>query len=412
MDAAANTTSLAASHTGPARSCVIVVENLPVPFDRRVWQEARALRAAGWKVTVICPLTDKYPLKRETIDDIEIYRHPLPFEARGAAGFLIEYAAALFHEARLLITVARNEGFDVIQVCNPPDLLFLVAAPFKLFGKKLVFDHHDVSPELFAAKFNKKGFLHTALLAVEKMTFKAADLVISANDTFRDIAIARGGKKPEDVVAVYSVPDRSRLRRVEPDAAVRQGARLLLGYVGIIGDQDGVDHLVRATHILKTRHGVPDIRTVIVGDGPALASVRELATSLGVADMVTFTGYLSGEALLAHLSAFDLGVIPDPVNEYNDKISMNKVFEYSALGIPIVSYDLTETRRLLGEAGNYAKTPDPEGLASTILEILSDPELRARKAALAKSLADAAFSWDREAAKYVSAFNRLAPVTA
>ncbi|GGH17284.1 glycosyltransferase WbuB [Alsobacter metallidurans] len=393
-----------------APSCVIVVENLPVPFDRRVWQEAQALKAAGWTVTVICPSTDQYPLSFETLDGIDIHRHPLPIEARGALGFLVEYAAALFHEARLLVKVARKTGFDVIQACNPPDLIFLVAWPFKLFSKRFVFDHHDVSPELFAAKYGKKGFLHRLLLVAERLTFATADLVISANDTYRDIAIKRGGKDPNDVVTVYSVPDRDRLRRVEPDPAVRSQAQTILGYVGIIGDQDGVDHLVRAAHLLKTQHGVTGFKTVIVGDGPALPGIRKLAEELDVGDVVSFTGYLSGNALLAHLSAFDIGVIPDPVNEYNDKISMNKVFEYSALGIPIVSYDLTETRRLLGDAGNYAATPDPAGLAEAIFGLIEAPPLRAAKAAQAKSLADASFSWERESAKYVAAFNRLVKI--
>jgi glycosyltransferase involved in cell wall biosynthesis len=391
------------------RSCVIIVENLPVPFDRRVWQEARALHAADWTVTVICPSTERYPLAYEVIDGISIYRHPLPLEARGNLGFIAEYAAALLHEARLLFKVLWREGFDVIQACNPPDLLFLVAVPFKLIGKRFVFDHHDVSPELFVAKFNRKGFFYRLLLVAEWLTFKSADLVVSANETYRDIAIARGGKRPEDVVTVYSVPDRTRLQRVEPDTAARGGKRIVLGYVGIIGDQDGVDHLIRAVKHLRSDFGQTDFRALIVGDGPALASVKALATELELDEFVMFTGYLSGKELLAHLSAFDIGIIPDPMNEYNDKISMNKVFEYSALGIPIVSYELTETKRLLGDAGTYAKTADAAGLARAIETLMADDPLRVRRGADAKRLADAKFNWDREAERYISGFERLKP---
>lgn len=388
-------------------SCVIVVENLPVPLDRRVWQEACALRDAGWTVSVICPKSAQFPAPFETIDDIEIFRHNLPLEASGRFAFVYEYAAALFHEFRLLLKVRGRRGFDVIQACNPPDLIFLVAAPFKLLGKRFVFDHHDVCPELFVAKFERRGFFHRLLLLAEKATFRTADLVISANETYRRLAISRGGKKPEDVVTVYSVPDKARIRRVAPDEALRAGAATVLGYVGIIADQDGVDHLVRCVHHLVSDHGQRSIRAVVVGDGPALESVKRLARELGVAEHITFTGYLRGEDLLAALSTFDIGIIPDPVNEYNDKISMNKVFEYSALGIPSVSYDLTETRRLLGDAGRYAGDATPAGLAVAAVPLIEDLELRTAAGLRAKALADAQFDWDREAERYVAAYARL-----
>lgn len=391
------------------RSCVIIVENLPVPFDRRVWQEALALRQAGWKVSVICPATERYSKSRAEIDGIAIYRHPLPLEARGASGFLVEYSAALFHEFRLLFKVWRERGFQVIQACNPPDLIFLVALPFKLFGKRFIFDHHDVNPELFEAKFGKRGLMHKLLLLAEKLTFKSADLVVSANSTFRDIAIQRGGKRPDDVITVYSIPDKSRMRRVPADTTLHRGKRLLLGYIGIIGDQDGVDHMVRAIDYLVRERNFTDFRAVIVGDGPALASVQELATELNLEDYITFTGYLSGDALLKTVSAFDIGVIPDPVNEYNDKISMNKVFEYSALGIPSVAYPLSETRRLLGAAGIFARGADPADLANACFTVMADEDLRKRCGAAAATLAATSFSWDRESRKYVGAFERLIP---
>lgn len=389
-----------------APACVIMVENLPVPFDRRVWQEACALRDAGWTVSVICPRTDKYPAAYEMIDDIAVYRHPLT-EARGKAAFALEYATALFHEFRLLIKVSRERGFDVIQACNPPDLLFLPALPFKLIGKKFIFDHHDISPELFAVKFGSKGMLHRILTLLERWTFRAADLVISTNETFRDIAIARGGKRPEDVVTVYSVPDVSRIRRVAPDEALRGGKRLVLGYVGIINDQDGVDHVVRAVQHLTRDLGVEDVHTVVVGDGPALPSVRALARELGVEDRITFTGYLSGETLLAALSSFDIGIIPDPMNEYNDKISMNKVFEYSALGIPIVAYNLGETRRLMGGTLAIADSYEPAGLARAVQGLVQDDDKRVRLGQASAAVARRDFSWDREADKLVGAYARL-----
>jgi glycosyltransferase involved in cell wall biosynthesis len=392
--------------------CVIIVENLPVPFDRRVWQEANALKDEGWEVSVICPKNEQHPEAFEEINGIAVYRHALPVEARGKLGFLLEYASALFHETRLLMKIAFTKGFDVVQGCNPPDLIFLVAAPYKLFGKKFVFDHHDLCPELYAAKYERHDFFHRLLLLAEKCTFRLADRVISANDTYRDIAITRGGRTPDSVTAVYSVPDRQKLRRVAPDTALRGGAKVVLGYVGIIADQDGVDHLIRMMHHIVHDHGRQGVRAVIVGDGPALASVKDLAREQGVVEHVTFTGYLRGETLLAAISTFDIGIIPDPVNEYNDKISMNKVFEYSALAIPPVSYDLSETRRLLGDAGTFAQGATPKDLAEAVLPLIDDESQRRERGMRAGKLAEEKFNWDSEARKYVAAYGELVKIRA
>jgi glycosyltransferase involved in cell wall biosynthesis len=388
-------------------SCVIIVENLPVPFDRRVWQEAQALHAAGWKVSVICPTSQLHPRHYEILDGIAIYRHPLPMEARHKLGFILEYGAALFHEARLLFKIALTRGFDVIQVCNPPDLLFINALPYRLFGKRLIFDHHDVCPELFAAKFGRKGLLYWLLLSAEKLTVKSADIVISANETFRNIAIGRCRKSPHDVITVYSVPDLARLKHLSPNQQLRNGARVVLGYIGIISDQDGVDHFVRMLHHLVVDHRCRGVGAVIVGDGPALPEVRQLARDLNLTKHIIFTGYLRGDDLLAALSTFDIGIIPDPVNEYNDKISMNKVFEYSALAVPTVAYDLSETRRLLGATARYADGTTPAGLARACLALINDDDARAKLGKAAKALADERFDWARERAKYLGAYQRL-----
>jgi glycosyltransferase involved in cell wall biosynthesis len=294
------------------RSCVIVVENLPVPFDRRVWQEAQALVRAGWTVSVICPASPAFSNRFEIIDDIAIYRHPLPPEGRGALAYFREYSTALFHEFRLLLKAHRERGFSIIQACNPPDLIFLVAAPFKLIGKKFIFDQHDVGPELFIVKYGRKGFLYRALTVFERMSYAMADFVITANASFKDLAVSRSGKAPSLVEVVYGVPDRKRIHRVAPEPGLDGGRRFVLGYLGVINEQDGVDHFVRAVADLVKVKGFRDFSAVVVGSGPALDSVRALAVSLGVEDFIRFTGYLSGERLLAHISAFDIGVIPDP----------------------------------------------------------------------------------------------------
>jgi glycosyltransferase involved in cell wall biosynthesis len=389
------------------RSCVIVVENLPVPLDRRVWQEAQALARAGWSVSVICPATPAFPKRFEVIDAIAVYRHPLPVEGgRGALGYFAEYSAALFHQFRLLIKVHRERGFSVIQACNPPDLIFLPVLPFKLMGKKFIFDQHDVAPELFIVKFGAKGFLYRALMFFERMSYAAADHVITANATFKEIAVARGGKAPSLVEVVYGVPDHKHIRRVEPEPGLNLGRKFVLGYVGIINPQDGVDHLVRAVAELVKR-GFRDFRAIVVGSGPALEKVRALTRSLEVEDFLSFPGYLSGDALLAHISAFDIGVIPDPLNEANDVMSMNKVFEYCALGIPTACYPLKETKRLLGEAATYAPSHDPAGLADACLRLMQDECLRARCAAAAARLSAEAFQWEKEARKYVATYERV-----
>jgi glycosyltransferase involved in cell wall biosynthesis len=389
------------------RSCVIVVENLPVPFDRRVWQEAQALKSANWQVSVICPSTERYPAKFEELDGIAIYRHSLPLEARGIFAFFIEYPIALIQELRLLIKVYRERGFSVIQACNPPDFIFLAALPFKLLGVRFVYDQHDVSPELFVSKFGSKGIIYNMLLLFERLSFKFADRVFAANDTFREIGIERNGVSASLVETVYSVPDRSRIFRTEPETSIRNGRRFILGYLGIIGDQDGVDHFVRAVAYILNEAGFSDFQAVVVGDGPALASVRKLAAELGVESHIVFAGYLSGDILRRHLSSFDVGVIPDPFNEANDKMSMNKVFEYSALGIPTVSYQLRETMRLLGDSAVYAETREPAGLGAACLKLMQDDALRQRCAAKAADLAEHSFSWEAEAKKYVTAYEQL-----
>jgi glycosyltransferase involved in cell wall biosynthesis len=395
------------------RSCVIVVENLPVPFDRRVWQEAQALHRAGWTVSVICPTNADFPKPFEIIDGIAIYRHPLPPEGRGAVAYFREYSTALFHEFRLLFRVQRERGFSIIQACNPPDLTFLAALPFKLIGKRFIYDQHNVSPELFVVKFGNKRLLYRALLFFERMSYLTADRVITANATFKDIAISRGGKSPSQVEVVYGVPDRMRIRRVEPEPGLHGGRKFILGYVGIINEQDGVDHLVRAVAHLVKVVGFCDFRAVVVGSGPALELARRsVARSLEVEDFILFTGYLKGETLLAHLSAFDIGIIPDPLNEANDLMSMNKVFEYCALGIPTACYPLKETKRLLGEAGVYAPSPDPAGLAEACLSLMQDEALRIRSAAAAAKLSAETFVWENEAHKYVATYERVLSPTA
>jgi glycosyltransferase involved in cell wall biosynthesis len=390
------------SSTRTGKSCVIVVENLPVPLDRRVWQEAQALRRAGLQVSVICPATADYPARFEVLEGVEIYRHPLPLQARGRWGFVAEYAAALYHEARLLNQIWRRRGVDVIQACNPPDLIFVAALPLLAMGARFIFDQHDLCPELYEAKFGRRDPFYWLLRAAERLTYACADQVVTANDAFREVALSRGAKGGR-VASVYSFPDTMWLRaQKNPQAAPHKP---VLGYLGVIGDQDGVDGLVRAVDHLVHVDAFTDFRALVVGDGPALGSVAALAHELCVEDYISFTGFLTGEKLAAQLATFDIGLIPDPLNPSNDRMSMNKVFEYCALGVPTVAFPLAETRRLLGDAGIYAKGGTPEDLAEATLPLLRDDALRAvlAEGARRRSLR---FDWAREARKYLRVYDK------
>ncbi|MBU1213346.1 MAG: glycosyltransferase family 4 protein [Alphaproteobacteria bacterium] len=385
---------------------LIIVENLTVPLDRRVWQEAQSLREAGYTVSVICPKGGKYTAAYELLDGVHVFRHPLPLEAEGGAGYAIEYASAIFWEFVLSVRAYFKVGFDVVQACNPPDLIFTVGAFWKyLFGKPFVFDHHDINPELFEAKFGKRGFFHSLLGVFEKITFMVADVSIATNETFKDIAVRRGGMDPNRVFVVRSIPDVSRFRRMEPLPELRKGRKALVGYVGIMGAQDGVDLLVEAMEELVVAKGRRDVQCAIVGSGTELARLQVMAEAKGLADFITFTGFLSGDELMRTLSTFDVGVIPDPKNTYNDKISMNKVFEYMSLGIPFVGFDLIEGRKMAGDAALYALNNDPLELADRLERLVDNAKLREALAEEGRLRAKSLLRWDEECGRLLQAFD-------
>ena len=388
------------------RKILIIVENLPVPFDRRVWQEAITLREAGALVSVICPIAKEYTERYQFLDGIHIYRHPLPVEARGALGFLVEYSAALIHELRLAVRVYFNHGFDVIHGCNPPDLIFLVALPFKLLGKRYIFDHHDIGPELYESKFNKRGPFWSLLRLAEWLTFKTADVVISTNDSYRDIAISRGGRRREDVFVVRSGPDLDRVKARAPNPSWRSGRRFLVSYVGVMGTQEGIDLLLRAVAHVVHELGRRDVQFCLVGGGPSLHDLKALTEELGLGEFVTFTGRAPDETLFEILSTADVCVNPDRVNAMNDKSTMNKILEYMALGKPIVQFDVTEGRFSAGEASLYARPNDPIDFAEKILSLLEDPQERARRGAIGRTRVEERFAWTYQAPKLLQAYSR------
>lgn len=385
---------------------LIIVENLTVPLDRRVWQEARTLHEAGYTVSIVCPKGGKYTQPYEVLEGIHIFRHPLPIEADGALGYALEYSWALGWEFALSLKAHWKIGFDTVQACNPPDLLFIIAGFWKyLFGKRFVFDHHDINPELFEAKFNKQGKFHKLLLWLERLTFKTADVSIATNETFKQIAIERGGMDADRVFIVRSVPDLKRFKRLEPNADLKNGRRHLAGYVGIMGAQDGVDLLIEAMDDIVHRQGRSDIQCAIVGSGTELPALQKMARDKGLLDYITFTGFLSGEPLLKAFSTFDIGVIPDPKNSYNDKISMNKVFEYMSLGIPFVSFDLIEGKKASGDAAVYARNNDPRELAAQMARLFDDDELARALSEEGMIRARQLLKWENERARLLAAYD-------
>lgn len=388
------------------RKILIVVENLPVPFDRRVWQEATTLAQAGAIVSVICPTGKNAEATYEYLEGVHIYRHPQPLEASGALGYILEYGSALFHEMRLAIKVYRRHGFDTLQGCNPPDLIFLVALPFKLLGVKFIFDHHDINPELYEAKFGHRGFFWRLMFMLERLTFATADVVISTNNSYRDIALQRGGKRPEDVFVVRSAPNPKRHRLVAPDEAFRNGREFLVGYVGVIGEQDGIDLLLEAVNDIVKRRGRTDVHFCIVGGGSHLNPMRKLAVDMGLTDYVTFTGRVDDETLLRVLSTADVCVNPDRVNVMNDKSTMNKIMEYMVLGKPMVQFDVTEGRFSAEEASLYAAPNDPIDFADKVLTLLADAKQRQHRGNYGRTRFLSKLSWDFQVPKLIAAYQR------
>jgi glycosyltransferase involved in cell wall biosynthesis len=389
------------------RKVLIVVENLPVPFDRRVWQEARTLTAAGAQVCVICPTGKGFTERYECIEGIHVYRHPLPLDASGALGYLLEYGVALFWETVLAWKIFFRHGFDTVHGCNPPDLIFLVAWQFRLFGVPYIFDHHDINPELYEAKYEKRGFFWRLMCCFEWITFKSARVVISTNESYREIAQVRGGKKAEDIYVVRSGPDLSRFVAVEPNEALKKSRKYLVGYVGVMGAQEGVDILLDAVAYIKNQMGRDDIQFVLVGGGPSAKGLAADAERMGLAECVTFTGRVSDHDLLEVLSTSDVCVNPDRVNPMNDKSTMNKIIEYMALGKPIVQFDVTEGRRSAEEASLYAKANDAKDFAEKIVALLENPEERARMGAIGRKRVASSLAWPYQIPNLIAAYKKV-----
>ncbi|MER7741195.1 glycosyltransferase family 4 protein [Streptomyces sp. NPDC096538] len=388
---------------GRGRRALILVENLSVPFDRRVWQECRTLRDAGWEVDVICPQGTKRDTEPEAvIDGVRIHRYPLRAATGGPAGYLKEYGTALWHTVRL----ARKVGpVDVVHACNPPDLLFLPALLLKRRGAKFVFDQHDLVPELYLSRFGRgKDLLYRGVCALERMTYRTADVVLATNESYKDVAVRRGGRRPEDVFVVRSAPDTERFRPVDPEPELKRGKPHLLCYLGVMGPQDGVDYALRALAKLRDELGRTDWHAVFVGAGDTFDAMVGLSRELGLAEQVEFTGRVPDADLVRHLSSADVCLSPDPCNPLNDVSTMNKVLEYMVMGRPIVSFDLKEARVSAGEAAVYAAGDDETAFAELIAQLLDDPEQRAHMGKFGQERINGPLAWRHSQAALLAAY--------
>ncbi len=366
-----------------------------------------AARADGYRVSVLCPRGKGYKQRYELLEGIHIYRHPAPKEGNSPAGYVYEYGCVLFWEFLYSWFIYFRRGFDVIQGCNPPDNIFMVALPFKIFGVKYIFDHHDAIPELYLSKYEKKGTFYKIQVWLEKMTYRFSDVVMATNKSYRDLAISRGGISPEDVFVVRNGPDTTTFRAVTSLPNLKYGKRYLVGYVGTMSIQEGLDLLLDvALHIKKM--GRDDVHFTCVGGGPGLAELQQAVITMGLQDTVNFTGRIPDQQLLEILSTADVCVNPDKPCEMNDISTMIKIMEYMALGKPIVQFDLREGRFSAMEASLYAdNNVGVEDFAAKILSLLADPEARRKMGEFGQKRVGDALSWDHSVPNLLAAYQRV-----
>lgn len=401
------------------RKILMIIENDVAPPDTRVWWEALTLRDHGFQVSIICPkgAPDRpvYQECRAPYEDregIHIYRYALP-EGSSAAGYMREYVAALLSTSWLSLRVLRRHGFDVIHVANPPDVFFPLGWFYHLLGKRYVFDQHDLAPEVFQETFacrmrgSKARLLHRLLLACERYSYRTADLVIAANESFRRIAIRRGGCPPKKVAVVRNNPNLEDMRPVAAEPELKMGRRFLLAYVGVMGRQDGVEYALHALDHLINRYGRRDVALALLGDGSQLQALRALTHQLRLDEYVCFRGWCARGEVARYLSAADIGLSPDPYNPLNDVSTMIKTMEYMALGLPVVAFDLSETRLSAQEAALYARPNQVEDFADKIATLLDDEGMRSRMGAAGRRRIEAELNWQSSGEHLADAYARL-----
>ncbi len=387
---------------------LMLLENESVPDDNRVLLEAESLVEAGYAVTVICP-TGESKKWSEAIGGFHAYRYPKPSEMDGFLGYAWEYGYSLVMMFAYSVFVLIRRGFDVIHVHTPPDMTALIAIFYQFFGKKYVFDLHDLSPELYLARGGNEepNKIYHVLRYFERVACRNADRLIATNETQRAVQIDRCGANPSDCYVVRNGPNVFFLEDVEPKSELRNTGRLILGYVGVIGIQDGVDYFIRTLHELKVRHGRRDFLAVIVGNGPAIGDLKRLAEELGVLDLIHFTGMIPFPTVPAHIAAFDIAFTPDPSNAYNDSCTTIKTMEYMALRKPTVCFRTRENELTAGESAIYASNNDIRDYADATVQLMDDPALRQRLGVIGRQRIDLGLTWDHQAKHLIALYDDL-----
>lgn len=391
---------------------LIIVQNLPVPLDRRVWLECQALAAAGYTVSVICPKGPGDP-SRQILEGVHLYKYRPAPDAKGTGGFVWEFAYSWLRTALLSVIVFLRQPFGVLQACNPPDTYWLLARMWSWAGVSFVFDQHDLNPELYLSRFGqptgRRGRAQLGVLRwLEARTYAAAHRVISTNESYRGIALGRGRKPAGDVTVVRSGPNTAKMRPVYPPSGLRRDDSYLLVYLGIMGPQDGVEIVLDVVHELVHRRGRTEVRAALLGFGDCLEDLRKRATALGLDEFVTFTGRADSAVIANYLSAADVGICPDLKTPLNDVSTMNKTMEYMAYALPSVAFDLVETRLTGADAVLYVPSGDVAAMTDEVERLLDDPDLRVKLARAARERVVAELDWKPQAARYVEVFHDLA----
>jgi len=391
----------------PSLSVLIIVQNLPVPFDRRVWLECRSLVEAGYAVSVVCPKGPGDP-DEETIDGVALYKYPPPAGGNGVGAFVYEYLYSFVQTSRLVRKAWRRRPFDVIQACNPPDIFWPIALALRTRGVRFVFDHHDLCPELYESRFPKGSkALYRGLRLLEWATYRSAHHVVSTNDSYRGIAIRRGNKRVHEVTVVRTGPDPDRLVAIEPDSSLKRGRRYLVAYLGVMGPQDGVDLALHAADHIVHQLGRDDVSFTFMGSGDSTGDLLELRDQLQLGDFVDFSGRVPDSTVAAVLSTADVALCPDPKNPLNDLSTMNKTMEYMSFSVPVVAFDLLETRVSAGDAAVYATPNVIEEFAELILKLLEDEQRRLEMGIEGRSRVVGALAWQHQRGNYLRVFESL-----
>jgi glycosyltransferase involved in cell wall biosynthesis len=387
---------------------LMLLENSAYSEDGRVRCEANSLAAAGYAVTVIGPAAEgeRY---FEQFGGVTAYQFPPPPMAHGLLGYCIEYAYALSVMAMLSVWVAIRRGFDVVHAHNPPDFLVIIGGFWRLFGKKFVFDQHDLSPDMYRARFVEPAnpVLHHILVFFERLSARWANHVIAANDSYKRLQVARNSIPASGITVVRNGPEPWHLNEFEPDQEIRGGATNVIGYVGVMGIQDGVDYLLRALSIVTHEYDCKDWRCVLIGKGPALEDLQRLAIDLGIAANMFFTGWVDYEKVPRYIAATDICVVPDPSNEYNDHSTIVKLMEYMAQAKPVVAFDLPEHRTTAANTVLYAKPNDEREFAKHLLRLMDDPQLRKSLGEAGRKRVMESLTWKHQEAHLLAAYRCL-----